>query len=114
MRELKDETKPLEITLVPGQTVKAWIRATRSGDNGILSLDVHGLPHGVIVDDIGLNGVLIPKGESERKIFLNAARWVPEQERWCFAIEQNAGKQTSRPVLLKVRKPAPKQSVSAK
>ena len=53
--------------------------------------------------DIGLNGVLIPKGENERKIFFNAAKWVPKQERLFYMIEQQTGRQTSRPVLLKVK-----------
>jgi hypothetical protein len=95
-------------------TQSAWLKIKRNGHDDLVTFFVENLPHGVIVDDIGLNGVLIPKGENERKIFLSAAKWVPEQERWCYAIEQNAGKQTSPPVLLKVRKPAPNQSVSAK
>jgi hypothetical protein len=105
---------PIELTLAPGERLPAWLKIKRNGHEDLVTFFVENLPHGVIVDDIGLNGVLIPKGENERKIFLSAAKWVPEQERWCYAIEQNAGKQTSRPVLLKVRKPAPNQSVSAK
>jgi hypothetical protein len=65
---------------------------------------VENLPHGVIVDNIGLNGVLIPKDQQERQIFLTAARWVPDTERWCYAIENQAGRQTSRPVLLKIKR----------
>jgi hypothetical protein len=55
------------------------------------------------VDNIGLNGVLIPKDQNERQIFLTCAKWVQPMDRLCHAIEQNAGKQTSRPLLLKVR-----------
>ncbi|MCX6851060.1 MAG: hypothetical protein NTY98_19295 [Verrucomicrobia bacterium] len=113
MREIKDETKPLEITLAPGQTVKAWIRAVRMGNDGILSLDVHGLPHGVIVDDIGLNGVQIREKENERPIFFRAANWVKDQDKLIHAAlssarneHDSAGLQTSFPILLKIRKPA--------
>ncbi len=113
MREIKDETKPLEITLAPGQTVKAWIRAVRMGNDGILSLDVHGLPHGVIVDDIGLNGVQIREKENERPIFFRAANWVQDQDKLIHAAlssarneHDSAGLQTSFPMLLKIRKPA--------
>jgi len=60
----------------------------------------------VIVDNIGLSGVLIPKEDNERQIFLTCAKWVGEQDRLCYAIEQNAGRQTSRPLLLKVRRSA--------
>jgi len=45
---------------------------------------------------------------NEREIFLTAAKWVPETDRFCFAIENQAGKQTSLPVLLHVRKPGSK------
>ena len=48
MRDPAAETKPLEITLAPGQTVKAWLRAVRQGNDDIINLDVLGLPHGVI------------------------------------------------------------------
>lgn len=113
MREIKDETQPLEITLVPGQTVKAWIRAVRQGNDGILSLDVHGLPHGVIVDDIGLNGVQIREKENERPIFFRTANWVKDQDKLIHAAlssarneHDSAGLQTSFPILMKIRKPA--------
>ena len=72
------------------------------------------LPHGVIVDSIGLNGVLIPKGENDRQIFLTAAKWVPETDRLCYAIENEAGRQTSMPVMLYVRKTGPTQAASVK
>ncbi len=110
MREIKDETKPLEITLVPGQTVKAWIRAVRLKDDGIINLDVHGLPHGVIVDDIGLNGVQIREKENERPIFFRAANWVQNQDKLIHAAlssarneHDSASLQTSFPMLLKIR-----------
>ncbi len=113
MRESKDETKPLEITLVPGQTVKAWIRAVRLKDDGIINLDVHGLPHGVIVDDIGLNGVQIREKENERPIFFRAANWVKDQDKLIHAAlssarneHDSAGLQTCFPLLLKIRKTA--------
>jgi len=75
---------------------------------------VENLPHGVIVDNIGLNGVLIPKEQNERQIFLNAAKWVPETDRLCYAIENQAGRQTSLPVLLHVRKLVPTRAAIAK
>jgi hypothetical protein len=112
MRDPAAETKPLELTLIPGHTVKAWFRAIRSGDDSIINLDVHGLPHGVIVDDIGLNGVQIRAGENERPIFFRAANWVKDQDRLCHGAissarneHDSAGLQTSFPILMKIRKP---------
>jgi hypothetical protein len=92
------------LTIAPGQRVPALLKIERNGHDDLVTFFVENLPHGVIVDDIGLNGVLIPKGETERRIFLTCARWVPEQDRWCYAIEQQAGKQTSAPLLLRVRR----------
>ena len=62
------------------------------------------LPHGVIVMDIGLNGVLIPEGQSERQVFIQCAPWVAGQDRLCYARAREAGNPTSRPVMLHVRK----------
>jgi WD40 repeat protein/mono/diheme cytochrome c family protein len=106
--------QPLEITIAPGQTVPAWLKVQRNGYDDLVTFTVDNLPHGIIVDNIGLNGVLIPKAQNDREIFLTAAKWVPEQDRFCFAIENQAGRQTSRPVLLHVRKPGPKVSASTK
>jgi hypothetical protein len=111
MRDPAAETKPRELTLAPGQTVKAWLRAIREDNKDLLSLDVHGLPHGVIVDDIGLNGVQIRAGENERPIFFRAANWMTECESLCHGAissarneHDSAGLQTSFPILMKIRK----------
>ena len=87
----------------------------RKGDDALIALDVENLPHGVIVDNIGLNGVQIRAGENEREIFLTCAKWVPEQDRLCHVVVGSArndavrddAAQTGFPVLLKIRKPAP-------
>ena len=105
--------KPLELTIAPGQSVPAWIKVRRNGYEELITFTVQNLPHGVIVDNIGLNGVLIPKGENAREIFLTAAKWVPETDRPCFAIENEAGKQTSFPLVLHVRKKAAVTTVQA-
>jgi hypothetical protein len=97
------EGEPFEITIAPGQTVPAWLKIRRNGHKELVTFQVENLPHGVIVDNIGLNGVLIPKEDNERQIFLTCAKWVSEQDRLCYAVEQNAGRQTSRPLLLRVR-----------
>jgi len=96
--------QPLEITIAPGQTIPAWLKLKRNGHQDLVTFTIEGLPHGVIVDNIGLNGVLIPKEQDQRQIFLTAARWVPETDRLCFAQAKQAGNPTSLPVLLHVRK----------
>jgi len=95
---------PLEITIAPGQTIPAWLKVRRAGHDDLITFAVNNLPHGVIVDNIGLNGVLIPKGQSERQIFFSAAKWVTETDRLVHAQAKEAGKPTSLPVLLHVKK----------
>jgi mono/diheme cytochrome c family protein len=95
---------PVEVTITPGGTTTAWLKVERKNFGGSISFDVQNLPHGVIVMDIGLNGVLIPEGQSERQVFLQCAPWVLEQDRLCYARAREAGTPTSRPVMLKVRK----------
>ncbi|MDB6108296.1 MAG: translocation protein TolB [Pedosphaera sp.] len=95
--------KPVELTIAPGQSIPAWLKVRRNGHEELITFTVNGLPHGVIVDNIGLSGVLIAKGENERQIFLKAAKWVSETDCFCHAVENQAGRQTSPPVLLHVR-----------
>ena len=62
------------------------------------------LPHGVIVDDIGLSGVLVREKELERTITLRAEPWVPEQEWTFYATAQVEGNQATRPLVIRVLK----------
>ena len=98
------EMKTAELTIAPGQTISAWLSCDRDTHKGLISFDVQNLPHGVIVADIGLSGVLIPADESKRQIFITCAAWVPDQDRLCFARAREAGNPTSKPVMLHVRK----------
>jgi len=93
------------IRIQPGETVPAWLAIDRQGHDELVTFNVENLPHGVIVDNIGLNGITFLKGENARKIFLTAARWVPSGERFCYAVENQAGRQTSKPVLLQIVTP---------
>ncbi len=97
--------EPAELTIAPGTTITARLKVERNGFNDRVQFDVDNLPHGVIVDNIGLNGVLIPEGQTEREIFLTCAKWVPDTDRPFFALANNAGGQASLPVILHVRKP---------
>ncbi len=108
------EDKPLEITIAPGQSIPTWLKIKRNGHEDLVTFSVESLPHGVIVDNIGLNGVLIPKGKDERQIFLTAAKWVPEVDRLAFAKANQAENQTSLPVLIHVRKATVQASAQAK
>lgn len=92
------------VTIAPGTTVTAKLLVERNGFNDRIQFDVRNLPHGVIVDNIGLNGVLIPEGQTERQIFLTAESWVPETSRPFHATAQVEGNQVSRPLVLHVKR----------
>ena len=93
-----------EVTIAPGSSVTAMITVERNGFEGRVELNVNNLPHGIIVDNIGLNGVLVREKETTRQIFLTAAPWVPETSRLCHAITGAEGGQSSAPLMLHVRK----------
>jgi hypothetical protein len=79
--------EPAEVHLKAGGTAKATVHAVRrNGFAGRIPLDVPNLPHGVIVMDTGLNGILLPEGEEKRTIFLSAEPWVEAQRQTIYAI----------------------------
>ncbi len=94
------------LVIVPGTTITAKIRVERNGFDGDVRFDVDNLPHGIIVDNIGLSGVLVRANETERQIFLTARPWVPETTRWIHAVAQQQGNQASTAIPLHVRSQA--------
>lgn len=100
------QPNPLELTIAPGETITARVHVERNGYDGRVGFEAiaHNLPHGVIVDNIGLSGLLIVEGKSQRQFFLTAADWVPEQTRVFHLRSREEGGQTSWPVLLHVRR----------
>ena len=94
-----------DLVISAGETITAMIRIQRNGFKGELRFDVDNLPHGVIVDNIGLSGIMVRAGETERQIFLTAAAWVPGTRRQIHAVAQGEGKQASRPIGITVRSP---------
>jgi len=101
--------KPLELVVAPGETITAKVRVERNGYEGRVELGKadagRNLPHGVYVDNIGLNGLLIVEGQNERTFFITAAEFVPETTRLFHLTTENEGNQTSWPVILHVRRP---------
>ena len=101
--------KPLELEIHPGETIMARVRVERNDFKARISFggDDSGrnLPHGVYVDNIGLNGLLIVEGKNERNFFITAAKWVPATTRVFHLMARVDGNQTSLPVILHVRPP---------
>src|SRR5262249_38129571 len=66
-----------EVTVKPGGEARVTVTVQRRhGFKGRIPLDVRGLPHGVRVLDVGLNGILVTEQETRRTFVLYAEPWV--------------------------------------
>jgi len=97
----------LHVVIQPGHRTTCHLSIDRREFKDRVQLEIENLPHGVIVDDIGLSGVLIPEGKTERTIFLSCEPWVPDTERLFHAVAKVDGDQVSRPMRIIVRSPKP-------
>ncbi len=99
---------PLEFTIAPGETIMLKAVIERIDHAGVVSLGKEtsgrNLPHGVYVDNIGLNGLLLLSDQNEREFFITADHWVPEQTRMFHLTASTAGGQASAPVVLHIRR----------
>lgn len=95
-----------ELVIRPGTISRLKVSIERrNGFTGRVPLEVLGLPHGVRVLDVGLNGILITERETERVVRFYAEPWVNTQQHWFGIYAHREGKGTlhgARPVLLKV------------
>ena len=102
--------QPLEFSIRPGQTITAKVRAERKEFTGRIELgnedSGRNLPHGVYVDNIGLNGLLIVEGQTEREFFITAAPVANPGTRRFHLRTTADGNQASLPVILHVLPPA--------
>ena len=78
----------------PGITMLDVAIERRNGFAGRIPLDVRGLPHGVRVLNIGLNGILIIPGETARRVALYAEPWVKPGEQPFVVLATREGKGT--------------------
>jgi Tol biopolymer transport system component len=103
----KASDEPWELVIEPGTTVTAKVRVERQGHDGVISFgnedSGRNLPHGVYVDNIGLNGLLLLETQDERTFFITAAKWVPESTRLFHLTARVDGNQSSLPVRIRVR-----------
>ena len=98
--------EPLEFAVEPGQTIMLKVTVERLGFKGQVPFGNEGsgrnLPFGAIVDNLGLNGLLVLDGQQERTFFVTADRSTPEQTRLFHLTTTAAGGLSSRPVRLRV------------
>jgi len=98
-----------EVFIEPGSTISAKVQVDRQdgfGDEISFGGNIVGrnLPHGVFIDNVGLNGLLISAGRDEREFVITAARWVPETSRMFHLRAEVDGNQTTWPMMLHVRR----------
>jgi hypothetical protein len=73
-------TDAKRIELAPGKEVTLTVKVERrNGFTARVPVSVMNLPHGVRVDDVGLNGVMITEQETSRVIHIVAEPWVQAQ-----------------------------------
>jgi hypothetical protein len=105
--DLATFTNVQELTIKPGESTKMLVTIERrNGFKGRVPIDVRGLPRGVRVLNIGLNGILITERDTQREIVLHAEPWVQPTERPMIVIATREGKPPehgAKPVLLKVK-----------
>lgn len=101
-------TDQSDVTVKPGQEVRLTVKVERrNGFKGRIPLDVKGLPHGVHVLDIGLNGILVIPEETSRTIVIRAEPWVQEMSHPFVVLARREGKNTehaAKSVLLRIAK----------
>jgi hypothetical protein len=105
--DLMVSTQPQEIVLEPGKTAKVTLHVARgNGFSGRVPCNVQNLPPGVRVVNIGLNGVLVPEGETTQTFTLKAEDWASSLEQPIYVVgEVESNSPTSHaspPILLKV------------
>jgi hypothetical protein len=96
------------VTIHPGKETRFTVDIERQGKfAGRVPIEVRGLPHGVRVLDIGLNGILITERETSREVVLYAEPWVQPMQRAIIVTarrEGTNGEFGAKPLVVKVEK----------
>jgi hypothetical protein len=86
-------TEQSEVSLRPGGEAAVTVRVERrNGFKGRIPVEVRGLPHGVRVLDVGLNGILITEQQTRRTFVLYAEPWVRPTEHPFVVLARHEGK----------------------
>lgn len=101
-------TRQASATIQPGKETRLVVDIERRGDfKGRVPVEVRGLPHGVRVLDIGLNGILITERDTSREIVIYAEPWVQPMTAPLVVLAKSERKGTehaAKAVMLKVEK----------
>lgn len=101
----ESQQQGVQLSIRPGETISAMLVLERLGHKGVVSFGKEdsgrNLPHGLYVDNIGLNGLLLLADQSERAFFITAAPWVPPSTS-TFYLRASVDGITSFPVTIRV------------
>jgi WD40 repeat protein len=101
-------TEQPEVTIKPGSEAHLTVKIDRKhGFTGRVPVEVRGLPYGVRVLDIGLNGILVIPGETQRTLAIYCEPWVEETVHPFVVLARQEGKNSehaAKSVLLRVKK----------
>ena len=93
--DIVTKTGQSEVVIVPGRETHLDVAVERrNGFKGRIPIEVRGLPHGVRVLDIGLNGILITERETTRRFVLYAEPWVTPTAHPIVVLATQEGKKT--------------------
>lgn len=102
------KTEQSEVTITPGGEARVTMTIERrNGFAGRVPVEAQGLPHGVRVLDVGLNGILITPAETRRTFVLYCEPWVKPMDHPIVVLAKREGKNTdhaAKSVLLSVKK----------
>jgi hypothetical protein len=101
-------TRQSEVVIRPGAEARLVVDVERRNKfGGRVPVEVRGLPHGVRVLNVGLNGILLTERDTTREIVIYAEPWVKPTEHPVVVTAKREGKNTdhaAKSVLLKVEK----------
>ena len=104
--ESPEDASPPHFSIHPGETITARAVAERHDFNGRISFgnedSGRNLPYGVFVDNIGLNGLMIVEGQTEREFFITASPVARPGRRLFHLRASGDGGQCSVPVVIEV------------
>ncbi len=107
-------TSASTIRIRPGERVELTLSVERvEGFVGRVPIEVRNLPRGVRVLNIGLNGVLVTPGQTERTITIQADPWArPESARAFYAVAtcEATGTEHSSPPISLILEPVPTET----
>lgn len=105
--DVRTTVRQQDVTIRPGHEVKFTVDIERrNGFTGRVPLEVRGLPHGVRVMNVGLNGILVTERDTSREVTLYCEPWVRPMEHPIVVLARREAKNTdhaARSVTLRVQ-----------